>query len=328
MGWVRLSFEERLEIARALHKDWSFRDIGLALGRAPSTVAREVNRNGGRRSYHARRAQGRWKQCCRRPKPFRLEGNGRLARVVERRLQQRWSPEQIARRLRRDHPDDARWWVSNEAIYHALFVQGRGGLRDELSSYLRSTRSKRKRRVVDDGRGRIPDMVPISQRPADVTDRAVPGHWEGDLLNGEDPRDYIITLVERSTRYVMLGRLPAGHAAPQVRLALAKLVRRLPAQLRRSLTWDQGREMAQHVQFTVDSGVQVYFCDPKSPWQRGSNENTNGLLRDYFPKGEPLRPFTQAQLDAVARELNGRPRKTLGWDTPAEAYAHAGAITS
>jgi IS30 family transposase len=328
MGWVRLSFEERVEIARGLRKGWSLRDIAAGLSRSPSSIAREVNRNGGCRSYHAARAQSRWKQTRCRPKPMRLEGNGPLAREVDRRLRQRWSPEQIACRLRRDHRDDPRWWVSHEAIYHSLFVQGRGGLREELRACLRRGHAKRKRRVVDDARGRIPDMVPITQRPAEAADRAVPGHWEGDLINGADRRDNIVTLVERTTRYVMLGALPQGHSAPEVRAVLAKLVRRLPVQLRRSLTWDQGREMAQHVQFTIDSGVQVYFCDPESPWQRGTNENTNGLLRDYFPKGAELRQLTQAQLDAVARELNGRPRKTLNWDTPAEAYAAAVAITS
>jgi IS30 family transposase len=325
VGWVRLTFEERIEIAHGLRNGWSLHDIAAGLSRSVSTISREVTRNGGVISYHARRAQGRWKQTRCRPKPLRLEGNGPLARQVTRRLRHRWSPEQIACRLRREHPDDPRWWVSPEAIYHSLFMQGRGGLRDELTGWLRSQHPKRKRHVTDEKRGRIPDMVSIRERPAEVADRAVPGHWEGDLIVGTN--DAIVTLVERSTRYVMLGGLPHGRSAPEVRDVLVRLIQRLPDQLRRSLTWDQGREMAQHVRFTVDSGVQVYFCDPRSPWQRGTNENTNGLLRQYFPKGEPIARYTQAQLDAVARQLNGRPRKTLGWDTPAEAYAQAVAIT-
>jgi IS30 family transposase len=215
MGWVRLSFGERVEIARGLRKGWSIRDIAAGLARAPSTISREVARNGGRGSYHARRAQGRWRRLRCRPKPFRLETNRRLARVIARRLVKWWSPEQIAGRLRVAHPDDPRWWVSSEAIYHSLFVQGRGALRAELTACLRTGRTKRTRRVTDDGRGRIPDLVPISQRPAEARDRAVPGHWEGDLINGTDPRDYIVTLVERSTRYVMLGALPKGHGAPR-----------------------------------------------------------------------------------------------------------------
>jgi transposase, IS30 family len=328
MGWVRLSFAERVEIARGLHRGWSIRDIACGLGRAPSTIAREIGRNGGRWSYHARRAQHRWKQQRCRPKPFRLETNRCLARTVAAGLMKLWSPEQIAGRLRVAHPDDPRWWVSSEAIYHSLFVQGRGALRTELTACLRRARPKRTRRVADDGRGRIPDMVAISQRPAEAADRAVPGHWEGDLINGADARDYIVTLVERSTRYVMLGALPNGHSAPEVRAALSKLIRRLPVQLRKSLTWDQGREMAQHVAFTIDSGVQVYFCDPQHPWQRGTNENTNGLLRQYFPKGGELRGYRQSQLDTVARSLNERPRKTLGFHTPAEAYAAAVAMTA
>jgi len=317
----RLSFEERCEIHRGLRDDLSFREIGSRLGRSASTVWREVDRNGGRRTYRPRYAQGRWNRTKRRPRTFRLESNRRLARVVERRLALRWSPEQIAERLRRDHPRDARWWVSAETIYHSLFVQGRGGLRDELRVHLRAR--KRRRRDGGDGRGLLRDMVNISERPAEAADRAVPGHWEGDLILGGDGRSALGTLVERSTRYVLLFALRDDHTAEATREALARTVRTLPAHLRRSLTWDQGKEMAQHVAFSVATGVDVYFCDPSSPWQRGSNENTNGLLRQYFPKGTSFVAVTDAEFRRVAVELNGRPRKTLGWDTPAEAYAKA-----
>jgi IS30 family transposase len=326
--WVRLSFEERLEIARAVKKGWSVREIAAGLGRAPSSVSRELARNRGRAGYHAWFAQHRWKQTRCRPKPFRLESHGRLARAVERGLRKRWSPDQIARRLRRDHPDDPRWWVSPETIYRSLFVQGRGGLARELTGALRRGRISRRGHVPDDGRGRFPDMVMISERPAEVEDRAVPGHWEGDLLVGSGPGDEIATLVERATRYVLLCALPNGHRAPVVRDALAKTIRRLPAELRHSLTWDQGKEMAQHAQLRVDAGIDVYFCDPRSPWQRGTNENTNGLLRQYFPKGTPIKQITQRELNRVARELNGRPRKTLDYETPAEAYARTVAMTT
>jgi IS30 family transposase len=321
MPGERLSFEERCEIHRGLRADLSYREIGLRLGRPGSTVWREVDRNGGPRSYRPRYAQGRWDRAKRRPRPFRLETNRRLARAVEAKLVQRWSPEQVAERLRRDHPRDARWWVSAEAIYRSLYVQGRGGLRDELRTHLRAR--KRRRRDAGDGRGRLCDMVNISQRPAEAADRAVPGHWEGDLILGGDGRSALGTLVERSTRYVLLFALREAHTAEVTRQALARTVRTLPVQLRRSLTWDQGKEMAQHVRFSVDTGVDVFFCDPASPWQRGSNENTNGLLRQYFPKGTSFVDITDAELRRVAVELNGRPRKTLGWDTPAEAYAKA-----
>ena len=316
----RLNLEERWEIRRCLTRGLSFAEIAAGLDRPTSTVSREVGRNGGRRAYNAWRAYGRAKRLARRPKPFRLEGAGRLARWVAARLQKRWSPEQIAARARRDHPDDARWWVSAGAIYHSLFVQGRGGLRDELRSHLRA---RRRRAPAGDGRGRLPDTVNVSERPAEAADRAVPGHWEGDLILGGDGRSALGTLVERSTRYVLLFALRENHTAEATREALAKAVRTLPAHLRRSLAWDGGKEMAQHVRFTVDTGVQVYFCDPASPWQRGTNENTNGLLRQYFPKGTRFADVTDAELRRVAVELNGRPRKTLGWDTPAEAYAKA-----
>jgi IS30 family transposase len=240
--------------------------------------------------------------------------------LVERLLEARWSPQQIAWQLRHDHPHDPEMWVSHETIYQSLFVQGRGALRAELHRCLRTGRARRRpfHRVRG---GEIPDMVLISERPAEVEDRAVPGHWEGDLIIGKANRSAIGTLVERQTRYLMLVALPSGRTAEAVRQALAEKILALPVELRRSLTWDRGSEMAEHVRFTVDTGVQIYFCDPHSPWQRGSNENTNGLVRQYFPKGTDLSVHSQDQLDAVARELNSRPRQTLGWMKPSEALA-------
>ena len=317
----RMAFEERTEIKRRLVRGESLRAIGTALGRPASTVAREVARNGGRARYHPWFAQGRWKRTCRRPKTFKLERHGHLARWVERRLAKRWSPEQIAERLRRDHPDDPRWWVSAQTIYHSLYVQGRGGLRDELRANLRA--KKKRRRDAEDGRGQLKDMVMISERPPEAADRAVPGHWEGDLLLGGDGRSALATLVERTSRYTLLVGLAESHTAEVTAQALAKVIKTLPAHLATSLTWDQGKEMARHVDFTVATDVQVYFCDPGKPWQRGTNENTNGLIRQYFPKGTSFKDISHRQLAAVAAELNGRPRKTLGWDTPAEAYAKA-----
>jgi transposase, IS30 family len=317
MPGVRLSYQERCEIGRGLHQSWSFRLIAAGLGRPCSTVAREVARNGGRDDYRTVHAQRRWNHMKRRPKPFRLEANRRLARRVERLLRKRWSPEQIAARLRRDHPNDPRWWVSAEAIYHSLYVQGRGELRAELSRYLRRGRPSRKPQT---GTGRLADMVMIAERPPEAKDRAVPGHWEGDLIMGKANGSQIGMLVERSTRYLMLFPLTDKTAAT-TRLALEKAIQALPVDLRRSLTWDQGKELGQHVRFTVDTGVQVYFCDPAHPWQRGTAENTVGLVRQYLPKGTTLTGIDRRTLNAIAKELNQRPRKTLGWDSPAEAYA-------
>lgn len=319
MPGTRLSFEERCEIGRGLHQGWSLRFIAAGLGRPCSTVAREVGRNGGPSGYRAAYAQHRWNHTKRRPKPFRLEVNRRLARRVEALLRQRWSPEQIAQRLRRDHPHDPRWWVSAEAIYHSLYVQGRGALHEELSRYLRRGRPSRKRQT---GSGRLADMVLIAERPAEAKDRAVPGHWEGDLIMGKANASQVGMLTERTTRYTILFSL-RDKTALTVREALVGVIQALPAELRRSLTWDQGKELAQHVRFTVDTGVQVYFCDPGHPWQRGTAENTVGLVRQYLPKGTSLGGFDQKALSTIARELNQRPRKTLGWDTPAEAYARA-----
>jgi len=255
----------------------------------------------------------------RRPKLAKLVRQPRLRSEVERRLARRWSPQQIAASLIRDYPDDAAMRISHETIYQSLFVQSRGALRRELTQYLRRPRTQRRPPQHGEGRGRLPDMVNIRQRPAEVADRAVPGHWEGDLLIGRGGHSAIGTLVERRTRFVLLLALPAGRSAPAVRDALTSRVLTLPQELRRSLTWDQGRELAEHVRFTVDTGVAVYFCDPHSPWQRGSNENTNGLLRQYLPRATDLSTLSQAQLDEIAAELNGRPRQTLGWMKPCEA---------
>ena len=323
-----LSVTEREEISRGLAAGRSCRHIARMLGRSPSTIAREVQSNGGPRWYRAEAAHSEAHRRRQRPKLRKFAMNLRLRRLVEAKLAERWSPEQISRWLAEEYPDRPELRVSHETIYLSLFVQGRGSLRKELHSCLRSGRATRRAPVPHPlkGKSSIPDMVMISERPAEADDRAVPGHWEGDLLLGKKGQG-IATLVERSTRYVMLAHLPNGYSAPEVRRVLTKLVVRLPQELRRSLTWDQGGEMAHHVAFTVATGLPVYFCDPRSPWQRGSNENTNGLLRQYFPKGVDFRPFTQKDLDAVARQLNGRPRKTLGWKNPAEAFAAAVATT-
>ncbi len=317
----QLSAEEREEISRRLQDGSSLRRIAAGLRRAPSTIAREVGRNGGRRGYRAVAAERAALERARRPKPAKLVRQPRLRAEVERRLGWRWSPQQIAVSLAHDYPDDAAMRISHEAIYQALFIQTRGALRRELSRYLRRPRTQRRPPQHALGRSHLPDMLNISARPAEAADRAVPGHWEGDLIIGRGGHSAVGTLVERRTRFVMLLALPNGRSAPAVRDALTARVQTLPAQLRRSLTWDQGREMAEHVQFTVDTGVQVYFCDPHSPWQRGSNENTNGLLRQYLPRGLDLSTVSQAQLDEIAAELNGRPRQTLGWMKPCEALA-------
>ena len=324
---LRLSVAEREEISRGLLVGTSLRSIAADLGRAPSTVAREVTRNGGRRRYRAWRAETGATRRARRPRVAKLARSARLRAEVERLLGLRWSPEQIAHRLRLEHPDDREMRVSHETIYQALFVQSRGALRRELRACLRTGRVRRRAQHRTARPGVLTDMVLLSERPAEVDDRAVPGHWEGDLIIGGRSHSAIGTLVERQTRYVMLVALPAGRSAPAVRDALAARILSLPEQLRRTLTWDRGHEMAEHVRFTIDTGVQVYFCDPRSPWQRGSNENTNGLLRQYFPKGSDLSVHSQAHLDDVARELNGRPRQTLGWMKPSEALAKIVALT-
>jgi IS30 family transposase len=297
---LRLSIGEREEISRGLRAGESYRAIARRLGRAPSTVMREVRAlRRGRRGYRAWRAELRRDRMARRPRTAKLARDARLRRLVEGYLVQRWSPQQIALRLRHDHPDAPELWVSHETIYQSLFVQGRGALRAELTRCLRTGRVRRRPRGRIVPSGQLRDMVLISERPAEVEDRAVPGHWEGDLLIGAFNRSAIGTLVERRTRFVLLVAL-RGRRPEDVREALAAKIQTLPAPLRRTLTSDRGKEMAEHVRFTVDTGVQVYFCDPHSPWQRGSNENTNGLLRQYFPKGTDLAVHSEADLDAVA----------------------------
>ncbi|MDQ5840418.1 MAG: IS30 family transposase [Chloroflexota bacterium] len=322
-----LSLGEREEISRGLVAGGSFTAIAVGLGRSCSTVSREVHANGGRVRYRAWDAHRRAHERARRPKPGKLRGSSRLQDAVVEMLEQWWSPQQIARRLRAEHPNDPEMWVSHETIYQSLFVQGRGELRRELARCLRTGRTQRRAQGRTQRRGRIPEMVMISERPAEVADRAVPGHWEGDLIIGKNGRSAIATLVERSTRYVMLARI-TNQRAETVREAIVAQITQLPAHLRRSLTWDQGPEMAEHVRFSVESGVAVYFCDPHSPWQRGSNENTNGLLRQYFPKSTPLSGHTQDHLDTVAASLNNRPRQTLDWMKPSEKLAELLATTA
>ncbi|MGE7440115.1 IS30 family transposase [Kitasatospora sp. NPDC001175] len=368
-----LSFAEREEIALLRAREWGVREIARRLGRAPSTISRELRRNaatrGGRLDYRASVAQWHADRQARRPKPCKLVEHDQLRQYVQERLagavtasdgraapgpatrwkgrrhgprQDRrwataWSPEQIARRLPIDFPEDETMRISHEAIYQSLYVQGRGGLKRELTACLRTGRALRVPRARTQGRGKnfVTEEVLISRRPAEANDRAVPGHWEGDLIIGLN-RSAIGTLVERTTRYAMLLHLPpmeghgeprvkngpalAGHGAQAVRDAIADTITDLPEHLRRSLTWDQGAEMAQHAQLRIDTGLQIYFADPHSPWQRGTNENTNGLLRQYFPKGTDLSRHTRGDLDAVAAALNSRPRKTLGWRTPAEVF--------
>jgi transposase, IS30 family len=316
-----LSVGEREEIAVALAAGDSLREVAERLGRAPSTISREVRRNSrGRASYRALAAQGHAQHRAARPKTAKLAGNEELRGLVQAMLEQKWSPEQISVMLRRRFPDRPEMQVSHETIYQSVYVQGRGALRRELASCLRTGRALRKPRRKDgERRGKIPGMVMISERPAEAEDRAVPGHWEGDLILGAGNRSAIGTLVERSTRFVMLLHLPSGHGADAVAAQMTEVMAALPTRLRRSLTWDQGSEMASHAQIAAAADLEIYFCDPHSPWQRGSNENTNGLLRQYFPKGTDLAVHTREDLDQAAAELNARPRRTLGWKTPAEA---------
>jgi IS30 family transposase len=318
---LRLSIEERQAIWLGLQGKESLRVIARRLDRAPSTVLREVEANGGRGGYQPHRAHQRAYQQARRPKPRKLDQNPELWARVEADLKKLWSPQQITARLRDEFGDDTGMTVSHETIYKAVYVQGRGELRKELARCLRTGRATRKPRGRMEKRGSIPDMVMISERPPEVADRAVPGHWEGDLLIGAANQSAIGTLVERTTRFVMLLHLPDGYGAPEVSRAMASKIRTLPEALRRSITWDQGKEMADHVSFRIKTSVDVYFCDPHSPWQRGSNENTNGLLRQYFPKGTDLSPLTEADLDAAADSLNRRPRQTLKWMAPSEKLA-------
>lgn len=317
-----LSLDERIVIADGLRAGRSLRSIAAELGRPPSTISREVerNRHPGSGDYRPYAAQDRADKRRPRPKTGKIAACPELQTLVQGMLDERFSPEQISRRLRRDHPDRPELHVTHETIYQTLYVQGRGELRRELARALRTGRTIRKpRRAPDQRQPRFTEpMVMISDRPAEAEDRAVPGHWEGDLIIGGGGTSAIGTLVERATRFVLLVHLPGRHDAETVRDALITTIDTLPELLKRSLTWDQGSEMSRHHEFSLATGMPVYFCDPHSPWQRGSNENTNGLLRQYFPKGSDLSVHTAEDLAAVAAQLNRRPRKTLGWDTPAE----------
>jgi len=326
-GPARLSSIEREEIRAGLVRGETLTAIALTIERSVSTVSREVAGNGGRKAYRAVAAHDRAQACARRPKVAKLACRGPLVRQVEQWLKELWSPEQIALRLRAEFAGDPMMQVSHETIYKSLFVQGRGSLRRELTACLRTGRATRRPQGRIERRGKVVDMVMISERPAEVADRAVPGHWEGDLIIGKAGRSAVGTLVERSTRYVLLLHLPTGHSAEAVRLAMDKAITRLPSSLIRSVTWDQGKEMAQHATFTIDHGIQIYFCDPHSPWQRGSNENTNGLLRQYMPKGTDLSLKSPADLRKIERSLNGRPRQTLGGLKPCEKLEELLALT-
>jgi IS30 family transposase len=323
----RLSLEDRVNIKLWLEQGLAFAEIGRRLGRATSTISREVGGVSGRGSYAPVAAHRRAQERARRPKATKLQACPRLCERVIADLQRLWSPEQIEGRLDREFPDDPEMHVSHETIYKSLYVQGRGELRRELTRCLRTGRSKRQPRNRLERRGRIVDMVPISQRPPEIADRSVPGHWEGDLIVGAGSRSAVGTMVERTSRLVLLLHLPDDHTAASVRRAATNTILELPAALRRSLTWDQGREMAQHATFTVDTDVQVYFCDPHSPWQRPTNENTNGLLRQYLRKGTNLSVHSADDLRAIADSLNSRPRKVLNYMTPSEAFAELVAST-
>ena len=325
---LALSLAEREEISRALATGRSIRSIACQLGRAPSTVSREIQRNGGQGCYRAAQAdQAAWDRA-RRPKTCKLVAKRKLANIVAGKLQCQWAPQQISGWLKHTYPCDEDYHVSHETIYRSLFIQARGALKKELLQHLRRTRAMRRSRhhtQKTDNHGKITNAVSISERPACVEDRAVPGHWEGDLLFGS-LNNQIATLVERQTRYVMLVKIASKDTQTVVN-ALIKNARKLPQELYKSLTWDRGHEMADHKRFTLATDISVYFCEPHSPWQRGSNENTNGLLRQYFPKGVDISHYSQAQLNAIARKLNERPRKTLDYETPAERFSQLVALT-
>ena len=325
---LALTLVEREEISRALVTGHSIRSIAARIGRAPSTVSREIKRNGGQASYRASQADSAACERAHRPKRCKLAQNRALAGIVAEKLRALWSPEQIAGWLKHTYPDDESRHVSHETIYRTLFIQARGALKKELLEHLRRTRPMRRSRHYTQKteiHGRIIDAISISERPASAEDRAVPGHWEGDLLIGSH-NSQIATLVERQTRYVMLVKVPTKDTQTVVN-ALVKNARKLPQELYKSLTWDRGTEMHGHKQFTLATDIKVYLCDPQSPWQRGTNENTNGLLRQYLPKGIDVSPYSQAKLNAVARQLNERPRKTLGYRTPAEMFSLSVAST-
>lgn len=323
-----LTLAEREEISRAMVAGESIRSTAARLGRSPSTISREIKRNGGCEGYRANQADEAAWDRARRPKQCRLRKNRPLARIVAEKLRMFWSPEQIAGWLKHTYPGDESHNVSHETIYRSLFIQARGALKKELLQHLRRTRGMRRSRHYTQKtsiHGQIVDAISISERPACIEDRAVPGHWEGDLVFGSR-NSQIATLVERQTRYVMLVKV-AGKDTASVVSALIKHAHKLPQELYKSLTWDRGKEMAAHKQFTLATDIRVYFCDPQSPWQRGSNENTNGLLRQYLPKGIDVSELSQAKLNAIARKLNERPRKTLGFQTPAEMFSQCVALT-
>ena len=323
-----LTLSEREEISRGIVADLSIRSIANHLNRSPSTVSREIKRNGGYDNYRATQADVSAWERAHRPKLCKLACNRALSRTVAAKLQLNWSPEQIAGWLKIEFPNDENNHVSHETIYRSLFVQARGVLKKELQQYLRSQRAIRRSKHASlkrDGLGQITNAVSISERPASVEDRAVPGHWEGDLIAGSN-NSYIATLVERHTRYVMLAKVK-NKDTESVVSALIKQSKQLPDELYKSLTWDRGKELADHERFTLETDIDVYFCDPRSPWQRGSNENTNGLLRQYFPKGTDLSVHSQTKLNAVARQLNERPRKTLEFETPAQRFNACVALT-
>jgi IS30 family transposase len=325
---LALTMSEREEISRGIVAGWSIRSIASALGRAPSTVSRELRRNGGRQRYRANVADNAAWDRAHRPKPCKLAENPVLARIVAEKLLLQWAPRQIAGWLKRMHPGNEAYQVSHETIYKTLFIQARGALKKELVQHLRKTRAMRRSRhhtQKTDDHGRITNTVSIRERPAEAEDRAVPGHWEGDLLFGSN-NSQIATLVERHTRYVMLVRVKSKDTKTVIN-ALIKHAHKLPRELYKSLTWDRGKEMADHQRFSLATDIKVYFCDPQHPWQRGSNENTNGLLRQYFPKGMDLSNVHQNRLNAVARRLNERPRETLQFYSPAEKLAECVAST-
>lgn len=318
-----MSIDDRVEIRLGLERGESMVQIAGRLGRHRSTVWREVSANGGAQRYAPMAAHRRACERFRRPKPTKLEANPALCAEVVAGLEKLWSPEQISARLREDHPEDPEMWVSHETIYKSLFVQGRGELRRELAACLRTGRTTRKRRGRLEQRGRIRDMVSISDRPGEVDDRAVPGHWEGDLIIGAKGNSAIGTLVERSTRFVLLLHLPKGRDAVAVRDAMTAVISTLPQTLMRSITWDQGKEMSEHARFSLDTGVAVYFCDPHSPWQRGQIENQNRAWRYWFPRGTRLDNLDQTHVDEVAAIINGQRRRNLGYQRPTDLYAAA-----
>ena len=318
---LALTLSEREEISRGIASHLSLRTIAAQLGRSPSTVSREINRNGGLEHYRANQADKATWDRAHRPKPCKLAGSPLLRGIVARKLKSNWSPEQISGWLKRTYPRNENFQVSHETIYRSLFIQTRGVLKKELQLYLRTQRAIRRSKhatLKRDGLGQITNAVSIRERPASVEDRAVPGHWEGDLIEGSN-NSYIATLVERHSRYVMLAKVVRKDTKTVIS-ALIKQSKKLPTELYKSLTWDRGKEMADHRRFTLATNIDVYFCDPSSPWQRGSNENTNRLLRQYFPKGTDLSVHSQAKLSAVARQLNERPRKTLKYETPADRF--------